>query len=161
MLDEALRRLIIRELEEVDALLAKSSPLLETPINTEPSFERIAALSAVLNSFYTGLERIFERIAKEVDTRKPEGERWHIELLKQVARQTEIRPAVISEDSRQRLRDYLAFRHRSRHAYAHYLVWDSMAQLVAGTSQTWNIVHSEILQFVRQQSSSAPNNKEK
>ena len=161
MLDEALRRLIIRELEEIDALLAKSSSLLETPINTEPSFERIAALSAILNSFYTGLERIFERIAKEIDTRKPEGERWHIELLNQVARQTEIRPAVISEDSRQRLRDYLAFRHRSRHAYAHYLVWDSMAQLVAGTSQTWNIVHSEILQFVRQQSSSAPNNKEK
>ena len=161
MLDEALRRLIIRELEEIDALLAKSSSLLETPINTEPSFERIAALSAILNSFYTGLERIFERIAKEIDTRKPEGERWHIELLNQLARQTESRPAVISEDSRQRLRDYLAFRHRSRHAYAHYLVWDSMAQLVAGTSQTWNIVHSEILQFVRQQSSSAPNNKEK
>ena len=126
----------------------------------EPSFERIAALSAVLNSFYTGLERIFERIAKEVDTRKPEGERWHIELLNQVARQIESRSAVISEDSRQRLRDYLAFRHRSRHAYAHYLVWDGMAQLVAGASQTWNIVHSEILQFVRQQSS-APNNKEK
>ena len=161
MLDEALRRLIIRELEEIDVLLAKSSLLLETPTDVEPSFERIAALSAVLNSFYTGLERIFERIAKEIDTRKLEGERWHIELLNQVARQTELRPAVISEDSRQRLRDYLAFRHRSRHAYAHYLVWDSMAQLVAGTSQTWNIVHSEILQFVRQQSSSAPNNKEK
>ena len=161
MLDEALRRLIVRELEEIDVLLAKSSSLLETPTDVEPSFERIAALSAVLNSFYTGLERIFERIAKEIDTKQPEGERWHIELLKQVARQTEVRPAVISEDSRQRLRDYLAFRHRSRHAYAHYLVWDSMAQLVAGTSQTWNIVHSEILQFVRQQSSSTPNNKEK
>ena len=161
MLDEALRRLIIRELEEIDALLGKSSPLLGTPVDAEPSFERVAALSAVLNSFYTGLERIFERIAKEIDTKKPEGERWHIELLNQVARQTESRPAVISEDSRQRLRDYLAFRHRSRHAYAHYLVWDGMAQLVAGTSQTWNIVRSEILQFVQQQSSPDPNNKEK
>ena len=68
MLDEALSRLVIRELEEIDALLGKSSPLLGTPVDAEPSFERIAALSAVLNSFYTGLERIFERIAKEVDT---------------------------------------------------------------------------------------------
>ena len=153
MLDEALRRLIIRELEEIDTLLDTSSPLLGTPVDTEPSFERVAALSAVLESFYTGLERIFERIAKEVDSRQPEGERWHIELLNQVALQTESRSAVISEDSRERLRDYLAFRHRSRHASVHYLVWNSMAQLVASISQTWNIVRSEILQFLQQQSS--------
>ena len=152
MLDETLRRLIVRELEEIDTLLSNSSPLLGTPVDAEPSFERLAALSAVLESFYTGLERIFERIAKEVDLRQPEGERWHIELLNQVAHQTESRPAVISEGSRQRLRDYLAFRHRSRHAYAHHLIWDGMAQLVADTSQTWNIVRSEILQFVQQES---------
>ena len=151
MLDEALRRLIVRELEEIDTLLDTSSPL--PPVDTEPSFERVATLSAVLESFYTGLERIFERIAKEVDSRQPEGERWHIELLNQVALQTESRSAVISGDSRERLRDYLAFRHRSRHASVHYLVWNSMAQLVASISQTWNIVRSEILQFLQQQSS--------
>ena len=62
---------------------------------------------------------------------------------------------MISEKSRQRLRDYLAFRHRSRHTYANYLVWDGMAQLVAGMSPTWNTVRAEILQFVQQQSPSA------
>ena len=150
MLDEALRRLIVRELEEVDALLDTSSGLLRTPVDAEPSFERIAALSAVLESFYTGLERIFEHIAKEVDSWQPEGERWHIELLNQIALQTEIRSAVISKDSRERLRDYLAFRHRSRHSSVNYLVWNRMAQLVASISQTWNIVRSEIFQFLQQ-----------
>ena len=155
MLDEALRRLIVRELEEIDTLLGRSSPLLESPRDAEPSFERLAALSTVLNSFYTGIERIFQRIVKEFDPRQPEGERWHIELLNQVARGTESRLPVISEESRQRLRDYLAFRHRSRHTYANYLVWDGMAQLVAGMSPTWNTVRAEILQFVQQQSPSA------
>ena len=155
MLDEDLRRLIVRELEEVDALLDTSSPLLRTPADEDPSFERLAALSTVLNSFYTGVERIFERIVQMADSNSPEGERWHIELLNQVALQTEGRPAVISEESRQCLRDYLAFRHRSRHAYAHYLDWEGMARLVAGISQTWKIVRSEILQFLQQQPSSA------
>ena len=152
MLDEALSRLIIREIEEIDALLTRSSPLLETPVDAEPSFERLAALATVLNSFYTGLERIFERITSKFDSRQSEGQRWHIELLNQVVQKTETRPAVLSEESRQRLRDYLAFRHRSRHAYAHYLIWSGMAQLVAGTWQTWNSVRSEIMEFVQQQS---------
>ena len=155
MLDEAFGRLIVRELEEIDALLERSSPLLSTPADAEPSFERLAALSTVLNSFYTGIERIFERIASQVDPTQPDGERWHIELLNQVARPSESRPAVISEQSRQALRDYLAFRHRSRHAYAHQLIWSGMAQLVAGALHTWNTVRSEILRFVLQQSPSA------
>ena len=77
-----------------------------------------------------------------------------MELLNQVAGGTESRPAVISEKSRQCLRDYLAFRHRSRHTYANYLVWEGMAQLVTDLSQTWNTVRAEILQFLQQQSSS-------
>ena len=100
-------------------------------------------------------ERIFQRIVKEFDPGKPEGERWHIELLNQVAGGTESRPAVISEKSRQRLRDYLAFRHRSRNMYANNLVWDAMAQLVSDLSETWNTVRAEVLQFVERQWSSA------
>ena len=150
MLDETLSRLIFRELEEIDSLLERSSPILGTSADAEPPFERLAALSTVLNSFYTGIERIFERIASQMDPTQPEGERWHIELLNQVARPTENRPALISEESRQLLRDYLAFRHRSRHAYAHHLIWSGMAQLVIDTQRTWNTVRSEIVQFVQQ-----------
>jgi hypothetical protein len=152
MLDETLNRLIIREIEEIDVLLGRASPLLDTPANAEPSFERLAALSTVLKSFYTGIERIFERIVRQVDSAHPEGESWHTELLNQVARPNEIRPAIISEQSRQFLRDYLAFRHRSRHAYAQYLIWSSMAQPVVDIPELWNTVRSEILRFIQSQS---------
>ena len=155
MSDDARGRLIGRQLEDIDALLERSSSLLETPVDSEPSFERLAALTTVLDSFYNSLERIFGDIVKEYDPTQPEGGRWHTELLNQVAGQTETRPALISEESRQRLRDYLAFRHRSRHSSANYLAWDPMAQLVADVPLTWNAVRAEILRFLQEQASSA------
>ena len=154
MWDDALSRLIIRELEEIDGLLGKSSALLATSYEAEPSFERLAALSTILTSFYTGVERVFERIASRLDTAQPEGERWHIELLNQVARPSLNRPSVISEESRQRLRDYLAYRHRSRHAYAHHLEWRGMQQLVVQIQETWDGVRPEVVRFVQQQPTS-------
>ena len=155
MWDDALSRLIMRELGEIDGLLGKSSPLLATPGEAEPSFERLAALSMILTSFYTDLERIFERIASRLDPTQPEGERWHIELLNQVARPALNRPPVISEESRQCLRDYLAFRHRSRHAYAHHLEWGGMEHLVAQIRETWDGVRPELVRFVQRQSTSS------
>ncbi len=154
MSDDPLGRLIGRQLQDIDALLHRSSSLLETPVDSEPSFERLAALTTVLDSFYNSLERIFEDIVKAYDPTLPEGGRWHTELLYQVAGQTEKRPALISEKSRQRLRDYLAFRHRSRHSSVNSIVWDPMAWLVAEMPQTWSSVRAEILQFLQEQQSS-------
>ncbi|MBT4504843.1 MAG: hypothetical protein HOC74_44385 [Gemmatimonadetes bacterium] len=149
MLDESLGRLIAIELNEIDALLKRSAEMLATPNDAEPSFERLAALSQVLTSFYTGLERIFERIARQLDQALPEGERWHIQLLNQVARPTGNREALISDASRQRLRDYLAFRHRSRHPYAHHLEWHGMKHLVAQMQETWVTVRLELERFTQ------------
>ena len=148
MSDESLKRLIQRELREIDALLARSNELFKIADDEEPSFERLAALSQILISFYTGLERIFERIARHVDRSIPEGQRWHAELLRQVADSAPDREAVISEESRTRLRDYLAFRHRSRHAYAHHLEWRPMKNLVGQLTDTWKVVRPEVERFL-------------
>ena len=86
MSDEALGRLIGRELEDIDALLDRSSLLLETPVDSEPSFERLAALTTVLDSFYTSLERVFEGVVRRLDSTQPEGERWHTEFVCQLPR---------------------------------------------------------------------------
>ena len=53
-----------------------------------------------LHGFYSGLERIFEVIASNLDGSRPEGENWHQQLLDQMAAEVlEIRPAVISKSS--------------------------------------------------------------
>ena len=151
MLDDSLKRLIDRELNEIHILLERADNLLKVDPDGEPTFERLAALSQVLISFYTGLERIFERVARRIDHSLPQGERWHTDLLHQVARPTDERLALISEETRQSLREYLAFRHHSRHAYAHHLEWPRMKDLVIRVSDTWDRVRSEIQRFIEGQ----------
>ena len=56
-------------------LLHRSSSLLETPVDSEPSFERLAALTTVLDSFYNSLESGFRGHRQEAyDPTLPEGE---------------------------------------------------------------------------------------
>ena len=50
-----------------------------------------------LHGFYSGLERLFELIARRVDQNLPSGDTWHRDLLNQMAQDVrELRPAVIS-----------------------------------------------------------------
>jgi len=65
-----------------------------------------------LHGLYSGLERLFELIASVVDGKKPGGENWHQELLKQMTAEIpKIRPAVISSSTWRRLEEYRGFRH--------------------------------------------------
>ena len=50
-----------------------------------------------LHSFYSGLERLFELIAKHIDRNLPSGETWHRDLLVSMTNDfPNARPAVIS-----------------------------------------------------------------
>lgn len=71
-----------------------------------------------LHSFYQGVERIFEAIAKSIDRIVPSGDRWHRSLLAQMTEEIPgIRPAVISEETRTALDNYRTFRHLARNIY--------------------------------------------
>src|SRR3972149_3970986 len=43
-----------------------------------------------LHGFYTGVERIFEDIARTLEKNLPDGEQWHIDLLAQMASEVEV-----------------------------------------------------------------------
>jgi len=48
-----------------------------------------------LHSFYSGLERIFELIARHIDGSFPKGNTWHHDLLIQMAEDlVDVRPAL-------------------------------------------------------------------
>jgi hypothetical protein len=71
-----------------------------------------------LQSFYQGVERVFETIAKSIDRSVPKGEKWHRMLLEQMAEEiSEIRPAVISVQTREALDDFRMFRHLAHNIY--------------------------------------------
>ena len=59
----------------------------------------VDAIALNLHGFYTGVERIFQVIANQIDYRKPTGDKWHSELLEQMSVDLPgIRQAVISEN---------------------------------------------------------------
>lgn len=77
------------------------------------------AVALNLHSFYNGIERCFEAIARRMDGGLPTGPEWHYELLLQMAAEIEaVRPRVIQPETRACLDDYRRFRHAVRHIYA-------------------------------------------
>ena len=73
---------------------------------------------------WSGVEKVFERIALSVDKHIPKSENWHMELLLQMAKPFEkAREAIIEEELLEDLKEYLRFRHLFRHIYGFQLTF--------------------------------------
>ena len=71
----------------------------------------VAAAALNLHDFYSGLERLFERIASEIDGAVPESGSWHRELLTQMTIPvTDVRPIVLTREAALYLDEYLRLR---------------------------------------------------
>jgi hypothetical protein len=103
-----------------------------------------------IHSFYSGLERVFEKVASAIDGFVPQGVNWHQELLNQMALEVaNIRPALISERTRERLDPYRGFRHVVRNVYTHYISPDKMKPLAKGIRPLFKQVEKELSAFCR------------
>lgn len=100
-----------------------------------------------LQGFYTGLEKIFEQIARRVDGSPVEhSDRWHQELLDQMQLEVPgIWPAVISCETYSRLKAVLAFRHVVRNNYTHALE----PRLIVQNIDKLPAAHQQVLQDLR------------
>ena len=91
--------------------------------------EDLKALIAMrLLLFYTGLEKIFGLVAREIDMDEPEGAEWHKNLLQQMAEARPSRPPMISEETFAALIPVLRFRHRIRNIYVFELAPERTAE---------------------------------
>ncbi len=108
-------------LSRIDRTLAKGERH-RLAADAEPEWEdrelRIeSGVGKAVHDIYSGLERIFEDIAEEVDGGKPTGESWHMKLLAQMAAETPVRPAIVLPDMTGPLSDVRSFRHVFRESY--------------------------------------------
>lgn len=103
-----------------------------------------------LHGFYSGLERIFERVASTIDGNIPDGANWHQELLNQMSIEIPgIRPAVISSNTVEMLQDYRGFRHIVRNVYTYHLNPDKMERLINNLDAAHEKVAAELMAFAR------------
>jgi hypothetical protein len=102
-----------------------------------------------IHSFYLGLERIFRKIAKDIDGEVPEGSSWHKDLLEQMNKEYEsIRPAVISDETIGFLDEYSRFYHVIHHIYGIKLEKELLTNLFKSLQGDWANVQSGIKTFI-------------
>jgi hypothetical protein len=101
-----------------------------------------------LHRFYSGVEQIMRRIANRLDHGTPSGEHWHKELLKQMAREGDERPALFDEDIRQLLLEFQGFRHFYRESYLVDLQWEQMTSLIDEFEDLYQRTVSSIESFL-------------
>nr|WP_048327404.1 hypothetical protein [Crocosphaera watsonii]CCQ70372.1 hypothetical protein CWATWH0402_4101 [Crocosphaera watsonii WH 0402] len=98
--------------------------MVELNDNEQPIYGEAIVNSIALNlhGIYTGIERIFEVIATEIDLSLPTGNKWHRDLLDQMAVSIpDVRKEVITEETRTALDELRRFRHVIRSAYSFQL----------------------------------------
>ena len=110
----------------------------------------IRTSASILHDFYSGIERIFEKIAIVIDKNLPKGETSHIDLLIQMTKPYgNIRPKIITETLFEKLKEYLKFRHLFRHIYGFELKWDRIKPLCLKMENILEELNNEIDKFLK------------
>jgi hypothetical protein len=108
---------IHQDLHDLERLVEQTLRLLRKAQDTADD-DYLGTVALNLHGFYSGTERIFREIARTVDRSMPEGSDWHRRLLRQMsAAISDVRPAIITEQTRFALDEYCAFRHVVRNIY--------------------------------------------
>ena len=138
---------IRNELPEIEHTLKRSVGGIKRAKETGDDYY-LDGVALNLHSFYSGIERIFELIAVNVDDSRPEGENWHQTLLKQMAEEiTEVRPAVISDSVRLDLDEYRGFRHIVRNVYTYKFDSARIEKLTEKAGPLFARLRAELLAF--------------
>ena len=136
------------EISQVDMMINETEPLLKLVKNKIPDKVETAALGLFLHSFYNGIENILKFIIKDENGKLPSGIKWHKELLDLCFIEINGKSRLFKEKVKTILDDYLSFRHFIRNTYSYKLNWDRMEKLVLELEENWNIIKTEILNYI-------------
>ena len=131
-----LRDKIEIDIENIERVF-EEMPALKTLLQL--STLELAGVAALLHSFYNGSENIIKRILIEKGVSIPQGSSWHKELLN-----VAVDEGIISHDVKEKLGEFLAFRHFFSHAYAIDIYAERMEPLVKSVSALYEKFKKEI-----------------
>lgn len=147
-MDKDIIRGIIAEVEkEIESLYELKKELAQ--IKSEESIIFKRSIGSILHDFYNCCERIFKKIAIDVNGGYEESDKWHKALLFRMTLPIkDIRPAVITEELAAELDDYLSFRHVFRNIYGFELKGDRINYLAERFDKIADRFISEIKIFL-------------
>jgi len=143
-----LREEIKQELISLKQLTEECSKFYESNKKNIDISTNLRVIGSILHDFYTCIEKIFQKIAINIDDELPSDTSWHITLLDRMTLDIpKIRKSVINDDLKEILYDYLRFRHIFRNVYGFKLNWDKMGYLVKSLESTQKKVDNQINNF--------------
>ena len=128
------------ELENIDELFNEMPSYLDLP---KLSTLELAGVAALLHNFYNGVENILKQIFVSKKLTVPDDQSWHKDLLEKAAKEE-----IISDECKNHLGQYLAFRHFFSHAYALDLYPEKMEPLVENSKELYSIFKNDINKFL-------------
>jgi hypothetical protein len=126
-LDENLKIKIEHEISRVEKQITDAKPLLDLCKIKEPDFVEITANAQILHSFYNGVESIIILFFKNCGEQLPNDIHWHKTLFEMAFGNKSKGIIIIDDDIKEKLEDYLSYRHFIRHSYSSELKWNEMA----------------------------------
>ncbi len=128
--------------------LAEEIPVTWAKGRTLPDADRrpyVESTALRLHNFYTACERIFEKVAGEINGGLPQTPDWHLRLLRTMTLEVPgVRPRVLSPELADRLTDYLRFRHVVRNIYGFELHEERIDPLVQDLAQVFKELQDEL-----------------
>ncbi len=135
------------ELKELTRVLDRAQEGMRRAQKSSDDFY-LDSVALNLHGLYAGFERLFKIIAATIDGDVPQGANWHQVLLDQMAEEVpQVRPAVVSEETREALDEYRGFRHVVRNIYAFRFNPTKLQRLVQGASDVFSQAQVELLAF--------------
>ncbi|MEK7786557.1 MAG: hypothetical protein AAB658_14200 [Chloroflexota bacterium] len=143
----ALSARIIKELQEIEQVVERAEDIWrQSEASGDDRYLDGVALN--LQSFYTGLERILELVVSEIDEDRLAGPNWHQELLRRAATEVPgLRPAILSDTTRNALDRYRGFRHVVRNVYSFDLDKEEMAPLLRDLRPVFANAKTDLTRF--------------
>lgn len=106
------------------------------------------AITLGLHDFYSGIERIFTKIATNVDGELPKDKNWHQKLVQQMlVENSDLHPPVISASLVPQLDELRRFRHVVRSIYAFELDANRLEELIYKLDLLWQSLQQELQDF--------------
>jgi hypothetical protein len=160
MASPSLPELIREELALIEAEAVNVSQTLDDmPADPSPHEAWLfgTALAAGTERIYSGCERIFGLIAREIDGRKVDKTgSWHKDLLRSMSRSKDRRRRVIGSECLARLDELRSFRHRIRNSYGDALDYGIVTNKAITATTIVETFHAEIENFLAGHFGQAP-----
>jgi hypothetical protein len=115
----------------------------------EPPLRELRGIGDIVHDFYTGIERVFEKVAPELNGGVPAGAAWHRELLRNMTLDLPgVRPPVLAVGTARALEEFLRFRHLFRNVYGFELDWARLPALLPRVPVVWDATREDLDRFL-------------